>query len=112
MVAAALARSQAGGGRVRGNRYSALRADEQGDDHEVFAIGNRAGLATWRARGLGQLGDLRVPRRVVPDVSAMAAGSRRACGGAIGLRRIAFGFSGSARPSADERAFELPQSRP
>src|ERR1700720_3727663 len=74
LVAAALAHSQADRGSVRRNRHSALRADEQGDDHEIFAVGNRAYPAAWRARRLGQPGDLRVPGGVVPDVSAVAAG--------------------------------------
>src|SRR5260370_32740043 len=110
MVASTLACLKTDGGRVRRNRNPALRADEQGDDHEVFAVGDRTGIAARPARGLGQPGDLRISSGIVPHLSALAAGSRCARGRPFGLCRTAFGISGAARPSAEEWTFELPQS--
>ena len=83
------------GGPVRRDRHPALRADEQGDDHEVFAFGNGSGVEAWRARCLGQPGDLRVPRRILPDIPALAQGSRCARGRPFGVRRTAFRVSGA-----------------
>src|SRR4051794_15926952 len=80
LVVAPVARPETDHRGVRGSRHPALPAEHAGDDPQILALRPGAGAQARRGDGVGKPGRLRISRRGVSDIRAVAeghAGARR-----------------------------------
>src|SRR5712692_8351328 len=74
LVAAPVARAEAHHDRFRRGGDPALSAGKPPDGSEILALGAGPGIAPRRHYGVGEPGDLRIPRRILPQFRAVAEG--------------------------------------